>query len=174
MYRQPAVWGALALGIASVLGGCAASRGDSPTVVILVRHADRVEGTDGLTQDGQLRARHLAHALEKAGITAVITSDAARATQTAAPIAAALGLTPMTFPGADVAAFVRAIAGQPPGGVVLVAGHSNTVPRIIAGLGGPQLPDIAATEFDDMYVLRLSPGRPAQLINLQYGSASPK
>lgn len=160
------------LALAGTLGGCATSRCGAETVVVLVRHADRVESTDDLTPAGRARARELAHALEKAGVTAVVTSDAARATQTAAPFAAAAGLTPIALPGADIAAFVREI-GRQRGGTVLVVGHSNTVPRIVAGLGGPQLPDIAGAEFDDLQVLTLRECAAARLVRLQYGARSP-
>ena len=167
MLRLGALLAALAL-----LGGCAASRCGPESVVILARHADRVEGTDSLTPAGVRRSQELAHALGKAGVTAIVTSDAGRAKQTAAPMAAATGLTPVELKGSDIDAFVREI-GNHRGGTVLVVGHSNTVPKIIAGLGGPQLPDIDGAEFDDLLVLTLPGCGPARLVRLQYGDASP-
>ena len=70
MLRLGALLAALAL-----LGGCAASRCGPESVVILARHADRVEGTDSLTPAGVRRSQELAHALGKAGVTAIVTSD---------------------------------------------------------------------------------------------------
>jgi broad specificity phosphatase PhoE len=161
------------LALATVLGGCAASRCGPDTTVILARHADREEGTDSLTAAGQRRAQQLAHVLRKAGITAIVTSDAARAVQTAAPLAGATGLAPVALPGADTEAFARKLRAGPAGGTTLVVGHSNTVPKIIAALGGPPASDIDGAEFDNLYVLTLSACRPARLVNLQYGDSSP-
>ena len=163
---------AAAIAIGALLGGCASSRCAPETVVILARHADRVEGTDSLQPAGRRRSEALARALQQAGVTAILTSDAARAVQTAAPTAAATGIAPVTLPGADTDAFVREIRGRHGGGTVLVVGHSNTVPRLIAGLGGPRMPDIASRDFDDLFVLTLSPCRRARLTHLQYGEAT--
>jgi broad specificity phosphatase PhoE len=165
---------AAALAVPALLGGCASSPSCGPeTVVILARHADRVEGTDSLMPAGVRRSQELAHALGKAGVTAIVTSDAGRAKQTAAPLVAATGLTPIELKGSDIDAFVREVGGHR-GGTVLVVGHSNTVPKIVAGLGGPQLPDIDAAEFDNLFVLTLPGCGPARLVSLQYGDASPR
>ena len=164
---------AATLALAAMLGGCASSSHCGPdTTVFLARHADRVEGSDALTPAGQRRAQQLAHALRKAGITAIITSDAARAVQTAAPLAGAIGLEPVRVPGADADAFAQQVRANQ-GGTALVVGHSNTVPKIIAGLGGPQAPDIDPAEFDNLYVLTLSACGPPRLASLQYGDPSP-
>jgi hypothetical protein len=57
-------------------------------------------------------------------------------------------------------------------GVVVVVGHSNTVPAIVKALGGPALPDICDASYATMYVLQpASAGRPAALVHVQYGAA---
>jgi hypothetical protein len=58
---------------------------------------------------------------------------------------------------------------------VLVVGHSNTVPKIVAAAGGPKIPDLGEKEFDDLIVLEVGPESPAtaRLLHLQYGAASP-
>ena len=146
------------------------------TVVVLVRHADRAPGqkTDELAAAGVARSRALAQALQKAGVSAVIVSDTNRTAQTAAPVAAASGITPIVLGAKDFAAIAEAVWAHP-GETVLVVGHSNTVPAIIAGLGGPQLPDLGDNEFDDLFSLTVCrcSWRPARLLKLQYGAASP-
>ena len=42
---------------------------------------------------------------------------------------------------------------EEPRGVVLVVGHSNTVPEILAALGYPEKVEIPATQFDDLFVV---------------------
>jgi phosphohistidine phosphatase SixA len=157
----------------ALLSACSFGQREAETVVILVRHADRVDGADALTPDGKARGEALVHVLEKAGLTAIVHSDAARATQTAAPVVAATRLVPVALPGGNTDAFVREILDRHAGGTVLVVGHSNTVPKIVAGLGGPQLPDIDHAEYDTLLVLTLGGGRAPRLTSLQYGKASP-
>ncbi len=145
------------------------------TVVVLVRHADRAPGqaADELAPAGVARSHDLARVLQKAGVNAIVVSDTQRAAQTAAPVAAAAGLAPLVLPAKDFAA-VAAEVGSRPGETLLVIGHSNTVPAIIAALGGPQPPDLGDTEFEDLYVLTVCRcGRPARLLQLQYGAATP-
>ena len=143
------------------------------TTVLLVRHADRLPGqqTDELAAVGVARSRELAHALQKAGVNAIIHSDTQRAAQTAAPLAAAGGITPSVLPAKDFAAVAGEVRKHP-GETVLIVGHSNTVPPIIAALGGPQLPDLGDNDFDDLFVLTVCRcgWRPARLLSLQYGA----
>ena len=59
------------------------------------------------------------------------------------------------------------------GGVVLVVGHSNTVPRIVEALGGPKLPDICDGSYSDLFIMRLEPGKPPTVVRARYGAADP-
>jgi broad specificity phosphatase PhoE len=112
--------------------------------------------------------------LEKSGISAIYTSEAVRTQQTAAPTASLLGITPTAVASADVAGLVGAIRGGHSGQTVLVVGHSNTAPQIIAEFGGPAV-TIAENEYDNFFVLTLCRCRwqSVKLTNLQYGAASP-
>jgi broad specificity phosphatase PhoE len=146
-----------------------------PALVVLVRHAEKAgapESDPPLTPAGQDRARALVQALKDAGVTAIITSDRLRTRATAEPLAAARGLTPMVVGlGRGVAAHVEAVAAEvrrQAGGVVVVVGHSNTVPAIIAALGGPSLPDIPDPEYGRLFLLIPGPDR-ARLVEASYG-----
>lgn len=151
------------------------SRCGEPTTLILVRHADREGNQDALSPAGVVRARELLHVSERLGLSAIYQSNTVRARDTAAPLASALGLAPIERPAGEVAALVNEVLSEHRGGRVLVVGHGNTVPQLIAAAGGPVLPDIAHDEFDRLFVLtacRCWPGRTA-LAELQYGAASP-
>lgn len=153
----------------------------SPTVVILARHAEKVvpnppDGDPELTDAGRARATALAEALRNAGVDAVITTQWKRTRFTAQPLAELAGVTPevVSTSGAQahhdaVAAAVRRHAGH----TVLVVGHSNTVPSIIAALGGPRLPDICDSQYADLFTLILEPGKDPVLIRSHYGASSP-
>jgi phosphohistidine phosphatase SixA len=131
---------------------------------ILIRHADvDADGTDPeLNAAGRARAQELLHVLGDAGIVAVLVTSLRRSQQTAAPLAAAVGVDPTVADEIDDAtAAIRARQR----GAVLVVGHTNTVPEIIAGLGGPAGVTIGADEFDRLFVLCAR-----RLTRLRYGA----
>jgi phosphohistidine phosphatase SixA len=172
--RTAIVAGSISLVVAIGLGAwhwCGAE-----TVVVVARHADRLPGqkTDELAAAGVARSRELARVLEKAGVSVIVHSDTQRAAQTAAPLAAAAGITPVVLPAKDYAAIAGEVRKHP-GGALLIVGHSNTVPAIITALGGPPLPDLGEAEFDDLFMLTLCRcgWRPARLVKLQFGAISP-
>lgn len=147
--------------------------------IIVVRHAEKAAGTGDvpLSEAGRVRAAALAAALEDADVRQVITTPLTRTKQTAAPLAAALGLQPVEVGfdgGFDVHA--RAVAERAvrtAGGAVLVVGHSNTVPAILAALGAPRLPDLCESVYDGLYVLTVPPAGPRTLVRATYGAPTP-
>jgi broad specificity phosphatase PhoE len=147
----------------------------SPTTVLVVRHADRDGQNDALTAAGEARAKELVHVAGKAGVSAIYCTKTVRSRKTAEPLATASQLTPVELDPKDVDGLAKKIREDQKGKTVLVVAHSNTVPLILAALGGPKLPDLAETDFDDLYVLTLSSGSPAEagLASLQYGAPTP-
>ena len=146
-----------------------------PDLVILVRHAERAAepaGDPGLTPAGEQRAQALAQALAGTKVNAILTTQFRRTQDTAAPLAKALGLQAQVIEarrgdaGGHVQAVADAVRAQT--GTVLVVGHSNTVPAILAALGGPKLPEICETSFHHIFLLR--PG--AGWMQLGYGAPS--
>ena len=134
----------------------------APRTVVLIRHAETLSDGSrdrGLSQAGHARAQALAAALERAGVSAVITSQYRRTRDTGAPTAALFELEPvavaLTREGGltgHVAAVVAAVQSAPEG-VVLVVGHGNTVPRVVEALGGPALPDLAEDDHSTLFTL---------------------
>ena len=55
--------------------------------------------------------------------------------------------------------------------MIFIAGHNNSVPEIIAAMGGPQLPIIPETEYDNLYILIVQGDGAAKLVKMKYGSA---
>ena len=162
---------------------CASSLVQAPAagpLVVLVRHAEKsAEPAEdpSLTSAGVARANALVDALRDAGVTAIVTTQFRRTRETAEPLAKALGLTPEVLPagpgGIDehvkaVAAAVRRHAD----GVVLVVGHGNTIPAILAELGGPRLPDLRESAHSDLFLLDLREAGP-KLVHARYGAPDP-
>jgi hypothetical protein len=54
------------------------------------------------------------------------------------------------------------------GDVVLVAGHSDTIPEIVTALGATAPPPITEAEFDNLYVITIA-GDATQLVHMRYG-----
>jgi broad specificity phosphatase PhoE len=140
--------------------------------VLAVRHAD-IDLPPGsadpdLNAAGRVRAESLAHVVEKSGVSTIFTSEFARTKQTVEPSARELGLVPRLAPAAATLAR-EALAGRF-GEVLLIAGHSNTVPMILAALGASSPPVIGEREFDNLFVLTTSSGNDGRLVHLRYGA----
>jgi phosphohistidine phosphatase SixA len=107
--------------------------------VILVRHAERPETDAGddphLTNDGIKRAKTLAGILKDSGITGIVTSNANRTKETAAPTAESLHLDSKEISLESVDQHVQKVfeALQALGdrGVGLYVGHSNTLEPLL-------------------------------------------
>jgi len=137
--------------------------------VVLLRHAEREPlGSDpdpSLSPAGRARAKLLAAMLADTGIDAVFTSELKRTKETAAPISEMLGLSPVEL--ADVAAAKEQVRSA--GRRVLVVGHSNTVPELIAALNGPLDVSIGETEFNRLFVLNVQKTA-SHLLSMKYGA----
>ncbi len=148
------------------------------TTVILVRHAEKAAlpaEDPALTAEGQARAQALMAIARDAGVTAIITTQFARTRETARPAAEALHITPeiVSAGGAQHAEEVARVIYRHSGGVVLVVGHSNTIPAIAAALGAPRPPPICDSEYDGLYFVTVPASGPARVIHARYGEPAP-
>lgn len=118
----------------------------APVLVLMVRHAEKVEdGTPDppLTERGRERATCLAALLQGFAPTHLLTTTYQRTRATLEPLAAATGLRPTELDAKDDAAWQRVLRELPAGSRAVVVGHSNTLPGLVAGLGG-RLPGLDA------------------------------
>jgi 2,3-bisphosphoglycerate-dependent phosphoglycerate mutase len=147
------------------------------TTIILVRHAEKIIDPNNpdvdLSPAGQARALEIVRMFGDAGINAIYATQYKRTQQTVKPLADKLGL-PVTVVNArstpDLLAQIRA---QNSGQTIFIAGHNNTVPEIIAALGGPQYPIIPEPEFDNLYIVTAYRTGKAKVVKLKYGAAMP-
>jgi len=143
-----------------------------PLVVFLVRHAEKVDaGRDPeLSAAGHERAAALAGALRSAEIRYVHSSDFIRTRDTAAPVAAELGLEVALYDPRDLPALVEELRRV--GGRHLVVGHSNTTPSMVELLGGdPGSAIDEAGEYDRLYVVTIDRDSTASSVMMRYGDA---
>lgn len=150
--------------------------------IIIVRHAERQtgDGDDSLSETGRQRAERLALTLRDAGITHVFVSDLRRTLETAQPLARLRNLSPtrMAIPAQgrgkisaselQVRATLLAISKLPRTAVVLVVGHSNTVPMFLTRLGHGSSVRIPDTEFDNLFVVTPRATRAPSVIRLRF------
>lgn len=99
--------------------------------IILVRHADRDDGVDGLNEQGKKRAKDLIQTLKGEKIAAVFCTEYKRTQETAQPICAALNIPAKYYSAGDILNLSEKIKKEYPGETVLVVGHGNTVPSFI-------------------------------------------
>jgi bisphosphoglycerate-dependent phosphoglycerate mutase len=59
------------------------------------------------------------------------------------------------------------------GKTILVVGHSNTVPSIVAALGGPRFKDFCEPEYDNLIVMVLDVEAGVRTLRTRYGAATP-
>lgn len=144
------------------------------TTVILVRHADRTGSVDQLNTNGFARAQELSRVLYEANISAIYTSTFNRTQQTANPIATALGISVDIYDAGNIADLVEDITTNHKGEVILVVGHSNTVPETIGLLGiSPVPPEIPHSEYNHMYLVTKNNKSIPRMIKMEYGNDTP-
>ena len=144
--------------------------------IFVVRHAEKIsEADERLTDAGRARAGRLAQMLKDSGITAVYSTDTARTRGTVEPLATALGLkiaiydTGAAMSGmADARPFAAKLRKENADGVVLIAGHSDTIPDLLKALGCPDAVTIALSEFDNLFIVVPKPDGTATLVRLRY------
>jgi phosphohistidine phosphatase SixA len=160
---------ALLIGLMLAATATAAS---AQATIFLVRHAERNDsGAGGMGSDpplsaaGRARAASLAGVLKDTKLTAVFATEFKRTQQTAAPTAQAQQLTVTTVPADKTAALVEKLKGAT--GAVLVVGHSDTVPEVIAALGVTTPVTISDTEFDNLFIV-LTGAQPARMVRVRY------
>lgn len=138
-----------------ILAGCAYIAPLQPAATFYVmRHLHTPAGAPDpdLTAEGQRHAQLLANHLTAEPPATIFVSNTKRAQQTAAPLAARLGVTPIIYDPRDTSGLISEMMKEPP--PVLVVGHSNTVPDIVAALGGARPAPLAHQDFGDIWRIK--------------------
>lgn len=142
------------------------------TTFVIVRHAEKTSDDardPPLSEVGERRARSLAQRLADAPLTAAYATGFQRTQQTAQPAADAhaikLTLYDAKMPATTLASQLRAAHAH---GTVLVVGHSNTVPDIVAALSGQPVDAIPDDQYDLVYRVETGSAGKATLSREQY------
>lgn len=139
--------------------------------LVLVRHGQKAAGDDPpLTPVGAEWARRLATLFAGRAPQAIFVTDTRRSAETAAPTAAAAGLTPQVRSRKDAAAHVAALAAElrarPATDLVLAVEHSDTIPLLLGVLGEGKPPTLADGQYGDVFVVTLDGAAPPVVLRL--------
>ena len=165
--RNPHVLSSLVLAALASAAPAAAQK-----AVIVVRHADNAK--DALTEAGQARAGRLLAMLKNAGVEAVYSTDTVRTMETAKPLADARKLTVKIYDTAagenafDARPFAARLRKDNPNDVVLVVGHTTTIPDLLKSLGCPDEITVSPLDYDDLFVVVPDGKGGATLVRLKY------
>jgi len=148
------------------------------SAIFLVRHAEKAteanEASVPLSAAGRARAERLATVLSSAGVTGIYATETDRARQTAEPLARARKLEIRAYAPRDAEGksaprlVVDRIKKDAPAGTVLIVGHSNTVPEILAALGHTEKVEIPSFQFDDLFLVVPKEGAAPTVLRLKY------
>lgn len=153
----------LACLLLSALAACSSvqpmNSSDAAATFVIVRHAEK--STDdardpSLSETGQARAQRLARLLADEPLSAAYATGFRRTQQTAQPAADAHGIEITIYdaqlPATALASQLRTAHVH---GTVLVVGHSNTVPDIVAALSGQPVDAMPDEQYDLVYRVRM-------------------
>lgn len=170
----------LAVLLASLASACstmpARDAATAPLTFVVVRHAEKATDdpeNPSLSAAGQARADALAARLHDAPLVAAYATEFRRTQQTAQPTANAHRLPVEPYyargPADEVAARWRQAHRH---GTVLVVGHSNTVPDLVAALCECMTAPMDDREYDRLSLVRIDGDGRATLEVQRYGAPS--
>lgn len=154
----PAFLRLAALGLLLLMGSCSSNvmRTSPPSLtIVVVRHAEK--GVDdardpALSGAGRASAERLAVVMARTPPDAVYATQFRRTLQTAEPTARASGVPVLRYEAQlPAAALAKDLRDARAAGVILVVGHSNTVPDIVTALSGQVVPPMPEDQYGVMY-----------------------
>jgi broad specificity phosphatase PhoE len=103
-----------------------------------------------------------------AGVTAVFATQYRRTQATVLPLARAADLEVDVVEAGDAPRLVERILTEHAGEIVVVAGHCNTVPGIVAALGAAEPDPIPETDYDNLFVVTVTESGRASALRLKF------
>ncbi|MHC4974991.1 MAG: hypothetical protein ACYTF7_00110 [Planctomycetota bacterium] len=155
------------------------------TTFILVRHAEKITGTNdvnpSLSRAGEQRAQDLARLLSDVDIdmvypTTMRTDDGTvaitRTWKTADPISIPRKIPTNGYEASSVDSVITHAFENHRDGTVLIVGHSNTIPQLIELLGVRAPVTMTEEDYDDIFFVRIDGNGTATMMHLHYGKPS--
>jgi broad specificity phosphatase PhoE len=150
---------------------------DTTTTIIVLRHAEKEStGTDpNLNSDGILRADELKRILANVPVKAIYSTPFNRTRQTVQPLAAEKGITTEEYATSkSYSQLVKDISLANKGRVVVLVGHSNTVPDILKELSNNSFTiTMSEDQYDNLFIVNLHENLSPKVTALKYGKETP-
>jgi len=147
------------------------------TTVILVRHAEKkIEPSNpdpDLTPEGVERAQEIARVFADAHINAIYATQYKRTQQTVKPLSDRIGVPVTLLNSKDTDELLNQIQTAHRGQTIFIAGHSNSVPKIVSILSNETFPEIPDNEYDNLFIVTIYRLGKAKVTKLKYGNPSP-
>jgi 2,3-bisphosphoglycerate-dependent phosphoglycerate mutase len=150
-----------------VIFAFAAHAQSKTTTIIVVRHAEKeivtgdaqMKADPPLSAEGKTRAENLITALKEFTPSAVFTTNYERTKATVSPLAKKLGLDIQQYDPRNQPAFAEKLKTME-GSTILIAGHSNTVPKLVNLLIGDnsKYADLDDSVYNKIYIVRITDG----------------
>ena len=130
--------------------------------VFVIRHMQKAAGDNPpLSAEGAINADRLAQMLKRTELTAVFATQTTRAEQTAAPVARQAGIAVQYYDPRDPKGLAAKIAEIP--GAVLVVGHSNTVPGLVAAFGAAEPKAMTEQDYGSLFIVQRGSAKAAEI-----------
>ena len=147
------------------------------TTLFLVRHAEKAASIwedPGLTLAGTARADELAYIMKDIKLDAVYSTPFKRTKQTVLSTASDKGLKVIHYKPGDKA-FLHKVLQAFPGGSVLIAGHSNTIPGLVNELAGQaDFKDLDDATYDNLFIACVPTKGKAVVLRMHFGVHAPE
>jgi 2,3-bisphosphoglycerate-dependent phosphoglycerate mutase len=162
----------LLLAVVIVLTASAAYAQQTITTFIVVRHAEKsmTESTSdpSLAPEGTERANKLAVLLKEVNVSAIYSTNYKRTKSTVTPIAEAKSIAIQDYKSLKEAELDEIIKKYP-GGTIVIAGHSNTVPGIVNLLiGKEQYKNLDDSNYGSLFIVSVTERGKASVTLLTY------
>ncbi len=146
--------------------------------VILVRHAEKEKSGDDpeLSMEGKQRAKDLSMMLRETHIDAIYSTPFKRTRQTMLPLAELKNLPVKEYSASmPYVQFIDKLSGEHPEKVILIAGHSNTIPEMLKVLSKGEFNiSIKESEYDNLFIVTgINEAHPT-VLHLKYGKPTAK
>ncbi|MGH8217167.1 MAG: histidine phosphatase family protein [Steroidobacteraceae bacterium] len=145
------------------------------TTIVVVQPGERSLGSIAdppLVIEGERRAERLASLFgvtaSPGRITAIYVSAARRARQTAAPLAARLGLQPIVIEDDNPDAIAGRALSEHRGETLMVVDSGSTVPQLVEALSGVKPAPVADNEYGSIYIVSVPILGSAGVLQLHY------
>lgn len=162
----------LSLVILLAMVSCTKGQEEASVRLIVVRHAEKATepaGDPALTEAGNERARLLSELLLQEQVTAIYSTPFRRNQETVKPLADRLGLEITTYQPGNTGEFLSRILKEHPGEVVVICGHSNTVPAILNFLVREErYENLDESDYNDLFVIAANEDEAADIVQLTY------